>query len=446
MQLADNNILGKKTVYREAFLLFIVVCAGFIYIIWGSTMLAPFFLLAVTLACLVFLYQLDDLVLRNILIAALMVRLLLALIQAYTAVNLPGAGVDSVTFEEHGWLNAQAWMHGTEAARTTGAYYYSTFIGIIYYFFGRFPFMAQFANILFSLLTIFLLNKTIYIITGSLRSARMGALLMALLPTLIVFSVILLRETMIIMFTVVSFYYFVKWMKKGRIINIFGSFTALAAASALHGPLFILVWVMILIVFIYSPRDKKFRFVTSQIIPAVVIAVLAMTLAGSVITYQLPGDLSQIFTPDFLRGVIERRSLSRTTYLPEILPYSYFDLAWQTPLRVVYFLFSPFPWLISTWKDLLGFFDVLIYTGLFYLSYKGTKKLLMGNKQIVIASLLVIATLIVMFAWGTANYGTAWRHRQKIAPYLVVLASVGVVASEKRQWLLPECSRQEDHD
>ena len=438
MQLADNNILGKKNLYREAFLFFMIMCAGFISVIWGSTMLAPFFLVAVTLVCLVYLYQLDDPVLRNILMAALVVRFILALIQNYTAVNLPGAGVDSVTFEEHGWLNAQAWKYGTEAGRATGAYYYSSFIGIIYYLFGRVPLMAKFANILLSLLMIYLLYKTVYTITDSLRSARIGALIVALLPTLNVFSAVLLRETMIITFTVVSFYYFAEWIKKGQVLKLFGSFAALAAAGALHGPLFLLVWVIILLVIIYSPRDKKFRFLPAQIIPAVVIAVLAMILAGSVITYQLPGDLSQIFTPDYLRGVIERRSLCRTTYLPDILPYSYFDLAWQTPLRVIYFLFSPFPWLISTWKDLLGFFDVLIYTGLFYFSYTGSKKLWMVNKQVVIAALLVMITLVVMFAWGTANYGTAWRHRQKIAPYLVVLASVGVVTNPRLQWFLPE--------
>jgi len=437
MQLADSNLLGNKTLYREAFLLFMVLCAGFFYIIWGSNMLAPFFVAVLILACLVFLYQLDDPVLRNILIAALVLRLLLSLIQAYTAVDLPGAGDDSVNFEKFGWLNAQAWMLGTEARMTTGVYYYSSFIGVIYYFFGRVPFMAQFANILFSLLTVYLLYKTVYSITGSVRNARIAALMIALLPTLNVYSAILLRETMIIMFIAFSFYFFVKWIGKGQLTKLLGSFAALAAAGALHGPLFLLVWVMILFVIIYSPRDKKFRFVTGQIVPAVVIAVLALILIGSVITYQLPGDLSQIITPDFLRGVVDGKTFGRTSYLLEILPYSYFDLIWQTPLRMLYFLFTPFPWMISYVKDALGFLDMLIYAGLFYFSYR-SKKLWKNNKQIVIASLLIIVTLVVMFAWGTGNYGTAWRHRQKIAPYLVVLASVGAATSGRWQWLLPE--------
>ena len=436
MQQFGNNILGKRNLYRETFLFLIMLCAGFIYIIWFYSMLAPVFLVSVTLACLIYLYQLDDPVLSNILIAALMVRLLLALIQVYTAIDLPGAGDDSVTFEQQGWLNAQAWRYGVEAGRTTGAYYYSSFIGIIYYFFGRVPFMAQFANVLLSLLTVYLLYKTVYTITGSVRSARITALIMALLPTLNAYSAILLRETMIIMFTVVSFHFFVKWMKNGRMIKLIYSFTALVAAGALHGPLFLLVWVMILFVVIYSPRDKKFRFVSGQIVPAAVIAVLALILIGSVITYQLPGDLSQIFTPDFLRGVIERKSLGRTSYLLEIMPYSYLDLIWQTPLRMIYLLFTPFPWMISNIKDVLGFLDMIIYAGLIYLGYTGSKKLWQSNKQIVITTLLIMVTLVVMFAWGTTNYGTAWRHRQKIAPYLVVLASAGIVASERWQWLL----------
>ena len=438
VQLADKSLLGMESLYREAFLLFMVLGAGFIYVFWGSSMLAPFFAALLLLACLILLFQLDDPILRNILIVALVVRLLLALIQAYTAVNLPGAGGDSIAFERHGWLNAQAWRDGGEAGRTMGAYYYSSFIGIIYYFFGRFPFLVQFANILFSLFTVYLLYNTVYSITGIKRNAQIAAIMIVMLPTLNVYSAILLRETIIVMFTALSFYFFVEWMKKGKVTKLIGSFVALTAAGALHGPLFLLVWVMVAFVVIYSPRDKKFRFVRGQIVPAAVIAVLAMILIGSIITYQLPGDLSQIFTPDFLRGVIERRSLSRTSYLVEILPYSYFDLFWQTPLRVLYFLFTPFPWMISNVKDVFGFLDILIYTGLFYFSYKGSKKLWKNNKQIVIASFLVIATLVVMFAWGSANYGTAWRHRQKIAPYLVVIASIGVTTSRGLRWLLPE--------
>ena len=168
------------------------------------------------------------------------------------------------------------------------------------------------------------------------------------------------------------------------------------------------------------------------------IAAIAFMLLGEYINYKLPINLADIITPDFIRGVIERQSIGRTSYLQGIVPYTYLDLLRQTPLRILYFLFAPFPWLIRTVQDVIGFFDVVLCTVLFYYCYQGAKRLWSGKKHIVLSALMIAASLVVMFAWGTTNYGTAWRHRQKIAPFVIVIAAVGLAGSPRWKRLFPE--------
>lgn len=391
-----------------------------------------FFIFASILACLVAILHVEDRVLLLILLCALGVRLGLALVQAYTGIDLPGAGDDSVTFENEGWKNAQAWLHGGEGGRSTGAYYFSSWIGLLYIFFGRVPLVPQLFNVYFSLLSIYLIYRTAKVFTGSLKVCRIAALLLLIFPTLNSYSAILMRESLLVFFGALSLYFLVLWMYQGRLIYLAYSFIAVAFNGALHGVMFLLIFVHLLFLCFYSPVEKKFRLVLWQLLPAGILVVIASLLLGNLVTYQLPGNIADIFTPDFIRNVLERKPLARTSYLLDYVPYTYFDLIWQTPLRVIYFLFAPFPWMIGGLRDLLGFLEVINYGILFVLFFIGTIKVWPKNKQVVIACFLFAAALIVMFSWGTTNYGTAWRHKQKILPYIVVISAPGLAASTKR--------------
>lgn len=438
MKTVTNSLLGKQFACREIFLLFLVLSTGYFYASSEPEMLVIFFIGAVSIGCLIMIFKIEDPFLRYILVAALFLRLVLIAIQAYTDINLPGAGVDSETFEKYAWKNARYWLGYGEAGKYTGAYYYSALIGLIYLFFGRIPVIAQFVNVLFSLLAIYYLYKIAFLVSGSKRTARIAALVFMLIPSLNAYSAILLRESIIIFFAILSFYFFTEWTQKGNIRYIAGSFVAVALAGAFHGPMFLLIWVLIFFLVIYSPKEKRFRIVKSQVLIAVAVVALSFVLLSDVITYQLPGNLGRIITPDFMRSVVERKPIGRTTFMQGIVPYTYFDLLWQTPLRVLHFMFAPFPWALETKRDIFGLIDVLLYSGLIYYAVNGVRRLKARAGPAVMAAILILGSLVIMFSWGTTNYGTAWRHRQKLAPYLVVLASAGVAASSRWNWLLPE--------
>lgn len=94
--------------------------------------------------------------------------------------------------------------------------------------------------------------------------------------------------------------------------------------------------------------------------------------------------------------------------------------------RIVYFLFSPFPWQWRGPGDIIAF----LFSGLFYLfSYKSAISYLRNNKdgknQYLVVGLIIISLAsIFVFGWGCTNTGTACRHRDKLIVIFSVLWAV----------------------
>ena len=423
-------------------LYFIMLLAGALFVLVNREMQAYLFVAFILLAVIIAINKIDDPVMRKILYAALFLRFALALIQAYTSIDLPGAGSDAVAYERFGWEYAQAWHAGDFRFSVGGAYfYYSALIGLPYYFFGRFFLAAQLVNIIFGTLLVFYIYLMALNVSGSIKSARLAALLAAFFPTHVFFSAVLLREIIIIFFILFSAYKLILWLQTGSLCMIIVSFLSMVAASLFHGSLVVLGFIQIFMVTFYRPLDKKLKISVKQVLVALIIVLFFILTVSELITYRMPDNFFEYFSLDHFRSYVENRTIGRTHYLDGLVPESYFDLVWQTPVRIVYFMFAPFPWMIENLSDALGFLDVCIYILLLFYSLKGIKRLFKTKKVETACILFFMVSIVTMYSWGVVNYGTAWRHRAKLAPFLIVTASVGMVSSSKRwDWLLPGVS------
>ena len=96
---------------------------------------------------------------------------------------------------------------------------------------------------------------------------------------------------------------------------------------------------------------------------------------------------------------------------------------------MTYFLLKPFPWEVRTLSDIIGLFDIcviLVATFLAILLYKHTK-----NKMILIV-LFTVYGMFITFAIGTYNYGTALRHRDKVAMLLTMFINYYIFYKKRR--------------
>ena len=90
--------------------------------------------------------------------------------------------------------------------------------------------------------------------------------------------------------------------------------------------------------------------------------------------------------------------------------------------RMVYFLFSPFPWQWRGLNDAITFF----FSSMFYLSVswrtvKALRSSDLEHKSVLIAMTIVALCAVFTFGWGVSNTGTAMRHREKLVSVFAMM-------------------------
>ena len=135
----------------------------------------------------------------SIIFTALAVRLFVLFLGHYY-VTLPDSSADANAFDQYAWLFAKDGF-STYLSYYPGQnpHFLSWLIGFLYLLFGQSKLMAQSISLLFGLGTVFLGWNLAKIIWDN-RVAKKVAWILALFPSLVLYSVLFLREIYIIFF------------------------------------------------------------------------------------------------------------------------------------------------------------------------------------------------------------------------------------------------------
>ncbi len=429
---------------------FMVVCisglvTGSVATARGRDLLGLFIVLLGFATLIILLSQHKDARLRNLIILAFLLRTGLAITHAYI-MPLPDSGADALTFERLGWQTAEAWLDGEIAPSLSGAYLYSLLIGVLYYLFGRIPLVAQFTNVLLGTFTVYFTWKLALLISKGRSPALIATLIAALFPTLNLYSAITMRESAIVFFTALSIYCFFLWLQRGRLSRMFGAVILLLPASILHSGMVFIEIVYLFFFCFYRPKKKKWVAFGINTIIALFLLLFVVIVFGDWLTSKLPQDIRLLLSPDYLGQRITIAARDRAAYLSGFVPRSIGDMLLQTPLRILYFLYTPFIWMVSTPTDIVGFFDALLYIFLSIFALKGLVYLWHKDKLLFWGIVLISVVFLVVFAWGTSNYGTAIRHRQKMVWFLAIPAAIGLARGPGWKWSYPVKKTSTDKD
>ena len=394
----------------------------------GSSSLSFVVIIAFIILFVSFSKKINVFKLRKILYLSFFLRLIFTLVHTY-AFRLPDSYADAFVFERLAWELAKSWLNGGITPNIGGSYIYSVLVAPVYYLFGRQPLLIQFVNVILGVLIVLMVYKLTFLITESMRSAYIASFIAAVFPTMNLYSAIILRENFVVFFSVLSVYYFIKWMKEPLFKYIILSFIPLLIGSLLHNGVVFIGAVYLFFYFIYDPRNKNYSF-TIQSIFGLVLGVFAAVFFYNFMMLKLPSDVSMVFSAEYLGNVAASRAAGRTMYLQGMQPGSFVDLIIQTPIRIVYFLFSPFPWMIGSFNDLFALLDAFLYFILAIYSYKTLKEIKIGNKALALSLFLIIIIFVSVFAWGTSNFGTALRHRHKMVWLFISIASSEIAKSK----------------
>jgi hypothetical protein len=351
----------------------------------------------------------------QVILIALVVRVVLSIINIYV-IELPDSQFDAMHFEKYAAISAQGGFDSIlNLSYAPGSDFYQNLIALVYFLLGRSHLLIQSINIgvsLFVIVNTWLLYQEVW---GRECSNKIFYL-MAIFPTLSLYSVITLREIYIAFFLSIVLLNIVKWYKYRNYNYYYIALFSSLLGMFFHGALGI--YILLLLALIFKDFFTKKRSFLLLSIFTVLILLYFDILKGVVIPKI--GTIGELFNlPYIIIDSMREKVIGGGAYPIWIIPENPIDLLWSMPIYILYFVFSPFAWDVSSYSQLFGMFDSTLYLFLFFLIWKKRSEI-KSNRFAKIVFAFLLFTLVI-FSVGTGNSGTAVRHRIDLLPMMFAL-------------------------
>jgi 4-amino-4-deoxy-L-arabinose transferase-like glycosyltransferase len=303
--------------------------------------------------------------------------------------------------------------------------------------FGREPILAAAVNVLLGVLALWSAYAMARELGATRSVARTAVVLVGATPTVFIYSFIPVRDPLITVLTSIGLLYFIRWRRSGSAMQLATVFFALGAAGAIHsGVAVLLVSVAGLAALhvLWPPAGAARPSSMSRLI--LFVGVLSVVLGSGVLLQKIGGSWNALVTVQGIEAIsLKDDSDQRTAYVSreEARVQNLVGLGRALPRRVMLFLLSPFPWQVRAAEDLVGLI-VALQSALATLIVVREWRVLRTHSD-ARALVYVVAAFVLVFAWGTVNYGSATRHKTKMAPIVAALCVVLIQQRARRRAL-----------
>ena len=360
----------------------------------------------------------------KIIFTALIVRILIMLI-GYYFINLPDAHADAIGFEWGAWRYAQdGFFNLFEKFTGPNSFFYSWLMAIPYSLFGRSMLIIQSIGLLFGVGSVFLgwlLAKKIW----DDHSAIKVGWALALFPSLILYSVVPLREVYCSFFLLVATFGIVNWTETKSLNFAILTIGGFVAAGFFHGPLFLGGIIFSVIVFISVFKESIKSLSTFHInlknlaVITLIFLVLLVYLSNKIYLPYIGSFETSIDVSVWIQN-IKYRMIGEASYPQWLNVGNTTEFFYKGFFRILYFLFSPLPWDVKGLDHLIGMFDSFLYLILSYFIFRNRKAIWKNPALRII--LLIFTAYLFIYAIGVSNFGAGIRHRSKFVIEIILLA------------------------
>jgi 4-amino-4-deoxy-L-arabinose transferase-like glycosyltransferase len=361
----------------------------------------------------------------KIIFTALTLRILVILIGHYL-LYLPDTKADALGYEWGAWnLSQDGFINVLKNFNTFKySFFYSWIMAIPYSLFGRNILILQSIGLFFGVGSVFLgwlLAKKLW----DENTAHKVGWILALFPSLILYSVITLKEVYCSFFLLLAMVGVVNWTKTKNFSSAFLAIVGFFVAGFFHGPLF-LGGILFSIIFCVSILINSFKLFLS----------LRISLKNSIVIFLILIFLFAFFTNKIylpylgtfdvatdiysILDAVSNRLRGNASYPEWLIIATPSEFVNKGFLRMIYFLFYPFPWVIKEPIHLLGALDSFLYFVLIFLIILNFKTILKDPALRII--LLILVFYLFIYGIGVSNFGAAIRHRSKFIIEIVLLA------------------------
>lgn len=361
----------------------------------------------------------------TIIFVALTVRIIFILIGHYIY-PLPDSTADAETFESlSSRLAADGFFNLINLYEGPSTKFISWFIAVFYSLFGRSMLMAQSISLLLGIGCIFLawnLAKKLW----DKKTAKKVAWTTALFPSLVLYSVLVMREVYFCFFLLIALNGVCDWVKQENLKSFILAMSGFVGGVFFHGSM--IVGSIVFLIFVAGVTLKKIlislinlRINFSKLLIFLIFLGLAQLYVTNKINVSYLGDFkssSKIEKYLITTNIATRGNAS----WPEWTKInSYTEALYKAPLRSLYFVFAPFPWDVKDAKHFIGMFDSFFYMYFVYLIISNIKNI--WRDPCLRTLLLILLAFIFVFGLGVGNFGTGIRHRSKFVIIFILLAA-----------------------
>lgn len=361
---------------------------------------------------------------RNILFVALILRILFLLIDHYIF-PLPGSTADAESFEGFAsYLSEDGFFNLINNFSGPDPYFISYFIAIPFSLFGQSLLMAQSISLLFGIGSIFLvwlLAKKLW----NVQIANKVGWVATLFPTLVLFSVIVLREVYVCFFLLLALHGVVGWVKTDKLKFIILASLGFIGATFFHGGMFVGLIIFLIIVGLLNLKKLLKLLINLRTkIKFVIFLGFFLIISGIFVSNKIYvpylGTFEKGTNLEFLSIKTSQSTAGEASWPKWTVAKSPIELIYKGPIRSIYFMFSPFPWDVKKTQHLIGMFDAFLYMYLTVLILLNIK--LIWKDPCLRIILILLLVYIFVFGIGVGNFGTGIRHRSKFALIFILLA------------------------
>lgn len=332
------------------------------------------------------------------------------LINAYV-IDLKGAGVDAVKFQDA----ATNWVHFGSLQFVIDSAFYSQFLGFIYLLFGKSEFIGSQLSVLGLAVGAIYFERILRILR--VQRTHYWAAAFMLWPSLLTRGTTTMREPILVCLTVLIVYNLLRYQQDKDGARPLYAILACVAAALFHKAYAVVTVGLIpfVLFFVLKQEGKFYRsgvFLARAGVGVAFLAALFFVYNGFTIVRGMEPVLAMVSgDTEYMESVVESKTekAERTTYAVGIDFSSVGGIFASYPLVFIYYLFAPFPWMITSALDayaaLEGLFR-LIGFGCFVSAYRN-KAIDRTQMRMLFGVLMAI---LMVWAAGTVNYGTASRH------------------------------------
>lgn len=309
---------------------------------------------------------------------------------------------------------------------------YKVLLSLLYKFFGANYNLGSGVSIFFSSLSNIIFVKVILSL-GKHNCRKIIILAFLFFPSLILYSIQPLRESLIYFFFMACIYFALKYSAEKKVSYLFFAFVFNFGATFFHEGFFLSL--IVIPIFYFFVHIRSYFIKTWCSVLFVFLFVSISNYAGINL-----GKLGGVIQIESLFEQVRHLSESNNTGVAAystFVPDEYLnietmlDFIWAVPVKVALFMLSPLHVASFTSGNLLAFLDSIIYFILSFLLLNGFRNSNWKQNREVWFLLALLFPLVLAFSIGVGNVGTAIRHRAKFVGGMLVLLNLLLVKQRR---------------